>query len=135
MKEITLDAVVENIEKATDFVDEFLEDNACPMKAKMQIDIAIDELFSNIAYYAYPDAVGKVTIQTELLAEQNAVCITFIDWGKPYNPLEQADPDVTLSVEERTIGGLGIFMVKKNMDDVQYFYREGQNHLKIIKGI
>ncbi|MGM9579998.1 MAG: ATP-binding protein [Anaerovibrio sp.] len=135
MKEITLEATVENIGVATDFVEEFLDEIACPLKAKMQLNIAIDELFGNIAHYAYQGGEGKATVQVEVLENPRAVCITFIDSGVPYNPLEKADPDITLSAEDRSIGGLGIFMVKKNTDDMQYSYCEGRNRLKIIKCI
>lgn len=133
MKEITLDATIENIWVLTDFVDELLDETDCPMKTKMQIDIAIDELFGNIAHYAYKDGVGKATVRVEILENPKAVSITFIDSGVPYNPLEKPDPDVTLSAADRKIGGLGIFIVKKNMDDVQYNYCNGQNTLRIIK--
>lgn len=133
MKEITVDATIDNIGVVTDFVDEFLEEADCPMKAKMQLDIAIDELFGNIAHYAYREETGNATVRVEMLEAPKAVCVTFIDSGIPYNPLEKPDPDVTLSAEERAIGGLGIFMVKKNMDDMQYDYCDGQNRLRIIK--
>lgn len=133
MKEITVDATIDNIGVVTDFVDEFLEEADCPMKAKMQLDIAIDELFGNIAHYAYREETGNATVRVEMLEAPKAVCVTFIDSGIPYNPLEKPDPDVTLSAEERAIGGLGIFMVKKNMDDMQYDYCGGQNRLRIIK--
>lgn len=135
MKEITLEATVENIGVVTDFVEEFLDETACPLKAKMQLNIAIDELFGNIAHYAYQGGAGKANVQVEVLENPRAVCITFIDSGVPYNPLEKADPDITLSAEDRSIGGLGIFMVKKNMDDMQYSYCEGRNRLKIVKCI
>ena len=135
MKEITLDATPENIGVATDFVEEFLDEIGCPIKAKMKLNIAIDELFGNIANYAYPDGAGQATVKVDMLENPRAVCITFIDSGVPYNPLSKADPDITLSAEDRQIGGLGIFMVKKNMDDMQYSYCEGRNRLKIIKCI
>ena len=128
MKEITLDATPENIGVATDFVEEFLDEIGCPIKAKMKLNIAI-------ANYAYPDGSGQATVKVEVLENPRAVCITFIDSGMPYNPLSKADPDITLSAEDRQIGGLGIFMVKKNMDDMQYSYCEGRNRLKIIKCI
>ena len=113
MKEITLDATVDNIEKVTEFVNEQLEECGCPMKIQMQIDIAIDELFGNIAHYAYHPEVGPATVRVEVLKEQPAVVITFLDNGVPYDPLKKEDPDVTLSAQERTTGGLGIFLVKK----------------------
>ena len=98
----------------------------------MQVNVAIDELFSNIAYYAY-EAEGDATVRVEIIEESMEIVLTFLDNGIPYNPLEKEDPDTTLSAEEREIGGLGIFMVKKTMDDVKYEYKDGQNILKIVK--
>ena len=135
MKELTIAATVENIETVTDFVNEQLEALDCPMKAQMQIDIAIDELFSNIAHYAYNPETGDATVRVEVVEDPMAVVITFIDKGIPYDPLKKADPNTALSAEEREIGGLGIFMVKKSMDDITYEYKDGQNILKIKKNI
>ena len=135
MKELTIAATVNNIETVTNFVNEQLEALDCPMKAQTQIDIAIDELFGNIAYYAYNPEVGDATVRVEVTKEPLAVIITFIDKGIPYDPLAKEDPDITLSAEERQIGGLGIYMVKKTMDDVTYEYKNGQNILKIRKNI
>ena len=135
MKEITVSATVDNIEKVTDFVDAELEMFDCPMKAQMQINIAIDELFSNIAHYAYQPSVGDATVRVEMTEEPRRVVITFIDRGVPYDPLAKKDPDISLSAEEREIGGLGIFMVKKSMDEMSYEYVDGQNVLKIKKNI
>ena len=133
MKELTIAATVENIGTVTDFVNEQLEAIDCPMKAQMQIDIAIDELFGNIAHYAYNTEVGEAVVRVEVLEDPLAVVITFIDKGVPYDPLAKDDPDVTLGVEERAIGGLGIYMVKKSMDDITYEYKDGQNILAIKK--
>ena len=133
MKELKLAATVENIETVTDFVNEQLEALDCPMKAQMQIDIAIDELFGNIAHYAYNPEVGDATVRVEVIEDPLAVVITFIDKGVPYDPLEKEDPDTSLSAEDRQIGGLGIYMVKKSMDDIIYEYKDGQNILKIKK--
>ena len=135
MKELTIAATVENIETVTDFVNEQLEALDCPMKAQMQIDIAIDELFGNIAHYAYNPEVGSATVRVEVIEDPLAVTITFIDNGVPYDPLAKADPDTTLSAEERDIGGLGIYMVKKSMDDIIYEYKDGQNILTIKKSL
>ena len=135
MKELTIAATVENIETVTDFVNEQLEAHDCPMKAQMQIDIAIDELFGNIAHYAYNPEVGQATVRVEVIEDPLSVVITFIDNGVPYDPLAKEDPDVTLSAEERKIGGLGIFMVKKTMDDITYEYKDGQNILTIKKNL
>ena len=135
MKELTVEAKTTNIEAVTDFVNEQLEALDCPMKAQMQIDIAIDELFSNIAHYAYNPETGDATVRVEVVEDPMAVVITFIDKGIPYDPLKKADPNTALSAEEREIGGLGIFMVKKTMDDITYEYKDGQNILKIKKKI
>ena len=135
MKELTIAAKVENIEAVTDFVNEQLEALDCPMKAQMQIDIAVDELFGNIAHYAYNPVIGQATVRVEVTQDPLAVVITFIDNGVPYDPLAKADPDTTLSAEEREIGGLGIYMVKKTMDDITYEYQDGKNILKIKKNI
>ena len=133
MKELTIAATVENIGTVTAFVDEQLEALDCPMKAQMQIDIAIDELFGNIAHYAYSPEVGTATVRVEVEEEPMAVVITFLDQGVPYDPLTAEDPDTTLSADERKIGGLGIFMVKKSMDEIDYKYQDGQNILTIKK--
>ncbi len=135
MRELTVKAVVENIQTVTEFVDEQLEMLDCPMRAQMQIDVAIDELFSNIAYYAYHPEVGVATVRVEVAEEPLAVIITFIDNGAPYDPLASADPDISLSADERQIGGLGIYMVKKSMDEISYEYQKGQNILRIKKHI
>ena len=135
MKELTVDAAVENIEVVTDFVNEELEKLDCPLKARRQIDVAIDELFGNIARYAYSPDVGKATVRFSVEEDPLEVTITFIDNGIPFNPLEKSNPDTQLSAEERPIGGLGIFLVKKSMDLVEYEYKNGQNILKIKKNI
>ena len=133
MKELTLAATVENIETVTEFVNEQLEALDCPLKTQMQIDIAIDELFGNIAHYAYNPETGDAPVRVEVVQEPLSVVITFIDKGVPYDPLSNADPDTGLSAEERGIGGLGIYIVKKSMDEITYSYRDGQNILSIRK--
>lgn len=135
MKELTIAATVENIEVVTDFVNAQLEALDCPIKAQMQIDIAIDELFGNIAHYAYNPDVGDATVQVEVQKEPLAVIITFIDGGVAFDPLAKKDPNISLSAEEREDGGLGIFMVKKTMDEITYEYKNGKNILKIKKNI
>lgn len=135
MKELTIAATVENIEAVTAFVNQQLEELACPMKAQMQINIAIDELFSNIAHYSYNPEIGQATVRVEVMENPLAVSITFIDNGVPYDPLSKGDPDLTLSAEERQIGGLGTYMVKKSMDEITYEYKDGQNILSIKKCI
>ena len=135
IREITVPAAVENLEAVTAFVDGCLEEVGCPPRAQMQIDIAVDEVFSNIAYYAYQPGTGIVTVQLEVTGAPVSVILTFIDSGTPYDPLSREDPDITLSAKDRQIGGLGIYMVKKSMDHVSYAYQDGKNVLKIEKRI
>lgn len=133
MKELNIEATVENITVVTDFVNAELEKFDCSLKAQMQIDIAIDELFGNIAQYAYNPETGPATVRVEVEKDPLAVLITFIDNGKPYDPLAAKDPDITLPAEKREVGGLGVFLVKKTMDDISYEYKNGQNILRIKK--
>lgn len=135
MKSITAEAKIENIALVTDFVNSILEKNECSMKVQMEIDIVIDEIFSNIAYYAYAPGSGEATVQVKIEDSPKRMELVFIDRGIPYNPLENKDPDVTLDIEERKIGGLGIFLVKEMMDEVLYEYVDGQNILKLIKDL
>lgn len=133
MKELQVEATLENYEQVSAFVEEELEQRSCPMKVQLQVGMAVEELYGNIANYAYNPEVGPATIQVEVTEDPLCVIITFLDQGKPYDPLKHEDPDVTLSLDEREIGGLGIFMVKKTMDDVKYEYVDGKNILTIRK--
>ena len=135
MKELTVQATLENISAVTAFIDEQLEALDCPMKAQMQIDVAIDELFCNIASYAYGDGTGEATVRFDFDEAARTASVVFEDGGIPFDPLEKGDPDVTLSAEEREIGGLGIFMVKKTMDQLEYSHENGANLLTVRKRI
>lgn len=133
MKQMILTAEVDRMDEVLDFINAELEAHDVSMKAIMQIDIAVEELFVNIAHYAYNPEIGEATVTVDVQEEPRSAVIRFIDRGKPYNPLSREDPDVTLDVEERQIGGLGIYMVKKSMDEVSYAYEDGQNILTIRK--
>lgn len=133
MKQITIKATTENLEQVLDFINAQLETLECSPKIQIQIDIAAEEIFVNIANYAYQNHIGEASVLVEVQKEPFSVFITFIDNGIPYDPLTKADPDVTLSAEERNIGGLGIYMVKKSMDDVKYEYSDGKNKLTLVK--
>ncbi len=135
MKEWTFEANVDRIPWLTEQVDALLEGLDCPMKAQMQIDVAIDELLANIASYAYKTGEGEVTVRFEFQPDDRTVALTFIDSGIPYDPSAKPDPDVTLEVEKRDVGGLGIFLVKKTMDDMAYARQDGRNVLTIRKRI
>lgn len=113
------------------FAEEELDKSGCPMKTAMQITVALEELFANVASYAYPD--GKGDVEVKIKPTDSSVYISLTDTGIPFDPLAKADPDVTLSADERGVGGLGIYMVKKMMDDVKYTYRNNHNTVTMIK--
>ena len=135
MKEMTFRATPENIAAATAFVEAGLEAADCSPKAQMQIDVAMDELFGNVARYAYAPGEGDVTVGFELDEATRTAQITLTDSGVPFNPLKAAEPDLTASAEDRPIGGLGIFLVRKTMDSLEYRYENGKNILTIRKKI
>ena len=127
--EVTAD--VNKLRDVLGFIDSLLEEAGCPMKVQMQIDLAVEELFVNIANYAYTDGKGKAQISA--LVTTRRAEITFADSGIPYDPLAKPDPDITLSADVRPIGGLGIFLSKKLMDEVTYKYEDSKNVLTIKK--
>ncbi len=129
MKELEIDATVENLTKVLMFVDAELESVDCPMKSQMQIDIAVEEIYVNIAHYAYKEQgiTGRAWLRMDISGDPMVATFTFIDQGVPYNPLAKPDPDITLSADERQIGGLGIYMVKESMEDLSYEYADGSN--------
>ena len=131
MKELKLEARTDNISAVTLFADELLEEAGCPMKTQLQIDVAIDEVMANISNYAYGGQPGEVTVRME--TEDRTAVLTFIDRGMPFNPLDQPPPDVSLPAEKRGIGGLGIFLVRKTMDEVIYERRGDTNVLTLRK--
>ena len=133
MKELVIEAEKNNLPQVLEFVDEQLEAVDCPMMTQTTIDIAVEELFVNIASYAYNPEIGIAVVQVTVHDDPLSVEITFIDNGMQYDPLAKADPDTTLSASQRQIGGLGIFMVKKSMDAVNYEYKDGKNILTIKK--
>ena len=131
MRSVKIKAAVENLDTVIAFIDEQLEAADCPMKTQMQIELAVEEIFVNIAHYAYAPETGMAVISVDISGSR--AVITFEDSGIPYDPLAKPDPDTTLAAEDRGVGGLGIFMVKKSMDDVIYEYREGKNILTLVK--
>ena len=117
------------------FVDEMLEKYACPMKIQTAVCVAIEEVFVNVARYAYKNAEGDVSLGIGFDDESRTVTFRMTDNGVPFNPLTKPDPDITLSADDREIGGLGIFIAKKTMDSVEYAYENGENILTMIKKI
>ena len=135
MAEKTFDAAVDQLDEVLAFVTDQLDQLDCPPKHRIQIEVAVEELFVNIASYAYRPGTGTADVTVEAFDNPKAVEITFRDSGVPYDPLAKQDPDISLSADDRQIGGLGIFMVKKTMDDMRYEYKDNQNVLTIRKVI
>ncbi len=135
MVERMFEAKVENLQDVLAFVDGLLEQYECPMKIQMQVDVAVEEIFVNIAQYAYPNKNGTAKVGIEVTEPSRKLSIIFKDSGIPYDPLAKPDPDISLPVQERQIGGLGIYMAKKVMDDMMYQRIDGQNILTICKNI
>lgn len=133
MKELTVPATLEELDTIQAFIEGELEETKCPMKDVLQLSIAVEEIYVNIAHYAYHPEVGEATVRIVVGGDPIQVTIQFLDHGKPFNPLLKEDADITLSAEERDIGGLGILMVKKSMDQVDYTYEDGKNILTIRK--
>ena len=131
MKKMTIEAKREKLPEVLGFLDEVLESMDCGMKQQMQLDIAVEEIFVNIASYAYADQDGIADIEIDD-GTPGVVSIRFTDGGIPYDPVAKPDPDTTLSADERQIGGLGIYMVKKSMDEMLY-ERSGDKNILTIK--
>ena len=131
----TFPAKTESLNDVLGFVEETLESFECPMKIQMAICVAIEEVFVNVARYAYPDSEGDMTLHIGFDEQSRDVTFRMSDKGIPFDPLKKPDPDITLSAEEREIGGLGIFITKKTMDAVTYAYEKGENILTMIKKI
>ena len=134
MYELCLDATIENLSAVSAFLEEIMEEHDVPIKTQMQLAVAVEEIYVNIAHYSYPEeGGGKAKVSVDFPGDGNKIVIRFMDSGIPYDPLKKPDPDITLAAEDRPIGGLGIYMVKKTMDDMTYAYENGYNILTLIK--
>ena len=134
-EEIRLRAEVKNLPEVIRFIERKMKDEGCSMKVRMQVQLAVEEIFVNIANYAYLPGSGDVSVSMEITGDPASAVITFVDQGTPFDPMLKESPDVTLPADKRKIGGLGIFTVKQFMDDVQYEYRDNSNVLTIWKAL
>ncbi len=135
-KSITVKAKKDNLREVTEFIDDFLNEKSCPVKTRTVLDIVLEEIFINIASYAYNTDIGEDSDTIEIacdISDDGVVKLIFMDDGVQYNPLEKKDPKLDVVLEEREIGGLGIFMVKNMVDNISYEYAGGKNILKIEK--
>ena len=135
MHDLKLQASDETLYTVLGEIEKLLDENQCPETLKMVMLVAVEEIFVNIAHYAYDGKPGEAVIGLDVIPNPKSCRVIFRDKGVPYNPLQKADPDITLSAEERQIGGLGIYMVKQSMDKVEYRYEDGYNILTIEKCI
>ena len=135
---LILPATIENWEQVHSFISKYLDLKGCSEKVKFQLLVAAEEIYVNIAHYAYKDkvddSVGMATVELKMPDDIDQTVITFEDNGIQYDPLKKETPDITLTAEQRKIGGLGIHMVRKMMDEVEYKYEDGKNILTIKKG-
>lgn len=132
-RDLTLPADVKYLDKVLEHLNQCLDETGCPEDIRLSLNIAAEEIYVNVANYAYTPKQGDVRLIFTLEKDPAALTIEFIDKGVPYNPLAKENPDITLSAEERQIGGLGVFMVKKSMDELYYEYKNGENHFWIKK--
>ena len=133
MNKLVVPAEMDKLDDVIAFVDTSLDGHEYSGKTLMEIEIAIEEIFVNIASYAYTPGTGEVSVETDISGKPETLTARFIDNGIKYDPLEKDDPNTRLSVEDTPIGGLGIFMTKASMDDVIYEYKENKNILTITK--
>ncbi|MBR3246782.1 MAG: ATP-binding protein [Clostridiales bacterium] len=132
---ITVSADVKNLGTVQSFIEERLEEAGCSMKAQIQIGVAVEEIYVNICHYAYKEKGGSGDAEVKMLIKDGVAEIVFEDSGIQYDPLANEEPDISLSAEEREIGGLGIFITRKTMDEVTYDYKDGRNILTLKKKI
>ena len=129
----TFPAKTESLSNVLGFVDQILDSYGCPMKIQMAVCVAIEEVFVNVAQYAYGEGQGEMNLGIGFDEKSRAITFRITDRGVPFDPLQKPDPDITLSAEDREIGGLGIFIAKKTMDSISYAYENGENVLTMIK--
>ena len=134
MREITVRASPDQIDEVTAFVNEILSRAGCPEEIQAEIDVAVDELFGNIARYAYGPETGTATVRVETENIPRSLILTFMDCGVPFDPLAEQCPDThLLPARDRPIGGLGLFLVRRIMDEIAYRYEDGRNILTVRK--
>ena len=133
--ELEIDAVNDNLPEVQAFVEEKLEKAGFPAKTMMQVSLAVEEIFVNVASYAYSPEIGKAKLRVEVADGPSSVTVTMSDSGVPYDPLSKEDPDISAPAEDRQAGGLGIYLTKKLMDDMSYVYKDGKNVLTLRKNI
>ena len=131
----TFPAKTEALSDVLGFVEQMLDSFECPIKIQVALCVAIEEVFVNVAHYAYGESEGNMSLGIGFDEESRAITFRMTDKGIPFDPLKKPDPDISLSADEREIGGLGIFITKKTMDSLTYTYENNENILTMIKKI
>ena len=131
----TFPAKTEVLSDVLGFVEQMLDSFECPIKIQVALCVAIEEVFVNVAHYAYGEGEGNMSLGIGFDEESRAITFRMTDKGIPFDPLKKPDPDISLSADEREIGGLGIFITKKTMDSLTYTYENNENILTMIKKI
>ena len=131
----TFPAKTEALSDVLGFVEQMLDSFECPIKIQVALCVAIEEVFVNVAHYAYGEGEGNMSLGIGFDEESRAITFRMTDKGIPFDPLKKPDPDISLSADEREIGGLGIFITKKTMDSLSYTYENNENILTMIKKI
>lgn len=131
----TFPAKTEALSDVLGFVEQMLDSFECPIKIQVALCVAIEEVFVNVAHYAYGEGEGNMSLGIGFDEESRAISFRMTDKGIPFDPLKKPDPDISLSADEREIGGLGIFITKKTMDSLTYTYENNENILTMIKKI
>ena len=131
---MTVPAQIAEFPRVSEFIENQAQQAGLDPKEITQLLIAAEEAYVNIAHYAYADAApGQAEIYCEALSDGTGIAVSFRDNGQPFNPLANSEPEINAPLQEREIGGLGIFMIKKMMDDVSYCYQDGKNQLTLVK--
>ena len=133
MRELNVEANDENLSVVLGFVDEVLE--SAGFMPEVKISVALEEMYVNVAHYAYAPKTGRIRISAGVLDDPKRLVIILEDGGVPFNPLDKKDPDTSLDTSTRPIGGLGIFMTKKIMDKMEYERRDGKNIVTLTKNL
>lgn len=133
MKRFRFPAVLDNLEDMIDFIIKNLKEIVSDNKLVNQIRLSCEEVLVNVISYAYPDALGDVEIICEIPTGEGEFFVQFVDEGIEYNPLLNQDPDLDAPIEERGIGGLGVYLYKTIMDKVTYERKDEKNVLTFIK--
>ncbi|KZX10305.1 ATP-binding protein [Methanobrevibacter curvatus] len=137
MEKIVVPGKVEYLSQVQEFINSKLKYYELLPKFQMQLELVIEEIFINIVKYAHMEdsSENKIVIYSLFDEESSVLTIKFVDKGIPFNPLKEEDPDLNADIENRKIGGLGLFLVKKNTDELEYKYKKGKNILTFKKSL